>query len=495
MSSTNYALAGVIGASIAVIAFKGLQLDVVVACAAGVAVAALILVFTPQSTTSNASSTSDKGQEKKESKKAKAKSKPQPEAPKQTEQPKKVEEVAQSETKKKKKAQDTPKAVEQPVVEQKQQPSSTKQKQTTPQQQPTQQPSKQQLSQTQSSKAAQPPAKTQSKPEAKQPEAKQPSEKPKEKKEKSQAEKDADEGWEVAKPTKSALRLQEKERNAAVAKAAAAPVKDIASVVEEKETELEMAVGLAKLGVVIGEKGATLKALQDATQTKIDVPKKDSGSSKLVISGPVANVQACKAAIESLLTRGFSSATHPGFVHDEINVDPKFYGTIIGPSGATLKALQKSSGARITMPDRRDDRNHKVFIVGYKEQVHAARAAIKQLVSEGVSELTHEHFLKMEFPSDKKAILIGPKGQTIKSIQGNTRTKINLPDHGDYIIIVGSQENVKKAEREITNLLAPEEDAPAEYDEDSEDNGYIFTSSANAWSAAATASGEDALWE
>jgi len=94
-----------------------------------------------------------------------------------------------------------------------------------------------------------------------------------------------------------------------------------------------------------------------------------------------------------------------------------------------------------------------------------ARQALKDLIKEGYSTLTHEGYIKKElsFPKDKLHLLIGKAGQTIKSIQGNTKTKINIPERSsgsDLISIIGNEAGVQQAEKEILRLLEPPEAEP-----------------------------------
>ena len=111
-------------------------------------------------------------------------------------------------------------------------------------------------------------------------------------------------------------------------------------------------------------------------------------------------------------------------------------------------------------------------------------------------------------------------GQTIKSIQGNTGTKINTPKVGgpQIVTIVGTQAGVTQATKEIGRLINPEErkqpskhasggDEDEEYDEDNnnytstdnyeynEDNEQKAPSTTNAWNnETSAAQNEDSLW-
>ena len=239
-------------------------------------------------------------------------------------------------------------------------------------------------------------------------------------------------------------------------------------------------------GLIIGTEGNTLKLIQAGSGARIDMPKKDSGSTKVQIIGEAAQVANAKSAINSLINHGYSSITNPGTVHDDIHVDSKNFGTVIGPKGAYLQAIQTKTKTRINFPDK-DSNSERVTIVGKKEDVRTARLAIKELIADGFSPLTHEGLIKKEidFPNDKLHILVGPKGQTIKSIQGSSGTKINIPDRNTSagVTIVGTPEGIANAERQINKILTP----PTLVEEEPEEE-YVNGTWAN------TETNEDDLW-
>ena len=54
------------------------------------------------------------------------------------------------------------------------------------------------------------------------------------------------------------------------------------------------------------------------------------------------------------------------------------------------------------------------------------------------------------------ALLVGPRGQTIKSIQGDTQAKIFTPKSGSAnrnVVIVGSKVNVDRALKQVQRVL------------------------------------------
>ena len=283
----------------------------------------------------------------------------------------------------------------------------------------------------------------------------------------------------------------------------------------------EMYIPFKHHAQLIGSKGAVLQQLQQGTGAKIDMPKKDSGSTKVQLTGSADAVKAAKGAIESLIGKGYSTITHPGWVHDDVTVEERHFGLIIGPGGTHIQQIQQKvrprtstphhclprngpaaadpavlcwcvagyvgvdvcvcvvcgqTGTRINLPEK-ESGSTKVVIVGKKEDVRSARLAIKELIQDGFSPLTHDNYVKREvaFPKDKLHVLIGAKGQTIKSIQGNSKAKVNIPDRGSgpageadvKVSIVGTPEAVAQAEKEISRLLIPvqvvEEEPEEEY--------------------------------
>lgn len=216
-------------------------------------------------------------------------------------------------------------------------------------------------------------------------------------------------------------------------------------------------------GIVIGPGGATLKTLQEATNTRIDVPKKDgTGVQVVTVSGSRVEANRCKQAIESLIKMGYSSITDPGTVSGQIAVPPSKLGIVIGPGGANIRTLMEKTETKINTPDKGSDSN-KVSIAGKKDNVRRAKDAIKQLMDLGFSDITHEGWImkEVEFPADKYNLLIGPRGQTIKSIQGDTKCKVNIPNPTSEIqevTVVGHVSNVDRAIKQILRLITRDEE-------------------------------------
>jgi len=234
-------------------------------------------------------------------------------------------------------------------------------------------------------------------------------------------------------------------------------------------TTYEMPVNPSSYGIIIGPKGATLMTIQEKTLAKIDIPKKDSDKKTVTISGSPEAIQACKKAINDLLTKGFSAVTDPGVSSSSISVPSAVLGSVIGPRGMHIQVIQQKTGTKIATPDR-DSGSDKVTISGEKEGVQQAKEAIKMLVKYRYSTLTHAGYVKEEipFPRDSLKTLIGPGGQTIKSIQGDTKTMVTIPTQfaaNQNLVIVGPAAGVSHAIKQIRKVLDRENEEDAGHDD------------------------------
>jgi rRNA processing protein Krr1/Pno1 len=263
-------------------------------------------------------------------------------------------------------------------------------------------------------------------------------------------------GWEVAKPAK-----KKKNKPAAAAAAAAAP-KPMVSEASSVKTKVE--IESKKLGILIGPGGVTLHTLQDATNTRINTPNKgdDTGRTSIVtVEGPADGVATCARAIKDLCSKGYSNVTHPQFSEGSVQMWPLYYPILIGKEGSGVRALQDAFGVKVVMPEKRlqvDNKPQYVKLIGSKAGIDQAKVEIKAMmkcyyfptVSPG---LTH---IELDLPDSKLRDLIGHRGSTIKSIQGDTRCKIHTPQPNavvQKVVVVGTPADVARAKVQIDRAL------------------------------------------
>lgn len=264
-----------------------------------------------------------------------------------------------------------------------------------------------------------------------------------------------DEGWEVSKQTK---KNEEAKMQASMRKIANEAIPD-----GEEQAEIYVDVPRAAHARIIGSKGSTKIAIQDATGTEIRMPKRDGASTFVTITGPASGCKKAKEAIEQLVAEGISSITHPGHV---ARVMPaKNLGLLIGPKGANIRALQSQCGIKIDLPEKDDDGKRsgkkEIKLSGPAEGVAMAEAAINDLYTQGFCSITHPGWVRSEMACniDRSNFpeLMGKGGGNINRIQTATSTRVKIPNSSSInqnIIISGEASNVETAKEQLRALLA-----------------------------------------
>jgi len=138
-----------------------------------------------------------------------------------------------------------------------------------------------------------------------------------------------------------------------------------------------------ELGIIIGPKGANIKAIQDATGAKINTPERNSNSNKITINGPDKDsVNKARNAIKDLLTLGFSSITHPGWVVQHVEFPTDKIRTLVGPGGHTIKSIRGDTKTNINIPKGTVGLSTKVAVSGPLRGVEKAKKQILNLLIE-----------------------------------------------------------------------------------------------------------------
>lgn len=140
---------------------------------------------------------------------------------------------------------------------------------------------------------------------------------------------------------------------------------------------------------------------------------------------------------------------------------------IIGKNGATIKAIQEVTGARVTVTSNTNVVNNvsqsRISFAGLKAQVSSAKAVIKELMeyhySPSISpELTHMELTSV--PPNFYNVLIGTKGSEIKHIQSNFKVNLYIPNEESelkHVLLVGPPDNVNAASRYVEKIITQAE--------------------------------------
>merc|ERR1712039_493456 len=128
----------------------------------------------------------------------------------------------------------------------------------------------------------------------------------------------------------------------------------------------------AKIGMVIGLKGAQVNEIQVQTGTKIDVDFTNDPC-RCYINGPPENIESAKRVLLTIAMQ----------IEDEeseyIDLPKETSGALIGAAGSRIREFQEQSGARIDID--KTGRSCRVRLTGAKEQVANAKQLIMMEVA------------------------------------------------------------------------------------------------------------------
>jgi len=142
---------------------------------------------------------------------------------------------------------------------------------------------------------------------------------------------------------------------------------------------------------LIGKQGVIVQAIKKELGVEIsfpETPKPSPGSAnkaesskkyKVTLAGSSNAVQKTKDVINEILTVFHSEITHPGVVHEEIEVEQWQLAYIIGTKGSEMKHIQSNFKVKVYTPNALTGQKSTV-IVGEPHQVQRAKTYIEKLL-------------------------------------------------------------------------------------------------------------------
>mmetsp|Transcript_35968 Transcript_35968/g.57298 ORF Transcript_35968/g.57298 Transcript_35968/m.57298 type:complete len:643 (-) Transcript_35968:116-2044(-) len=262
---------------------------------------------------------------------------------------------------------------------------------------------------------------------------------------------------------------------------------------EEDEAEFYMEQRL--VGWVIGSRGATLKEIEQAYQVKVvvDQASKELGYSKVKITGPRDNWQAAAEHINQSLARATSStdggsavgpflldsppsAPREESIHEEMRIEQRYVGWLLGRGGGVVREIEQSSGCKISInQDTKAQGYSRAVIHGNSSERRIARDMITESLSKArdssspagkASGKGGDHFHQSsrrtddELQIEQKWVgwLLGRGGGVIKEIEQEHRVTISIDqsskEYGYSIVkISGERFNVERGKGRIQEQL------------------------------------------
>jgi len=240
--------------------------------------------------------------------------------------------------------------------------------------------------------------------------------------------------------------------------AAAPAAAEAAKVKAEPAFSSTIKVPEAKIGRVIGPKGANIKLITEKTGcTKIDT----SGDVVTITGSPEAVSQA-EHAIQELMDKGFMSMAFENYAEFPIMVHPSVFPDLIGKGGCVIKAIKEALKVEIEIPSVPKDppagKKYPVKVAGSAEAVDKGKQVVNDIVMYSHHEVTHPGMThaELEIANWQYSYIIGKAGCELRHIQNNYKVKVNIPrEHSanQNVLVVGEPSDVTRAQAYIEKVL------------------------------------------
>ncbi|KAL6404812.1 hypothetical protein AUP68_11643 [Ilyonectria robusta] len=224
---------------------------------------------------------------------------------------------------------------------------------------------------------------------------------------------------------------------------------------EEHSATATVAVQQKQVGSLIGQAGAALDELRQASGAKIDVPAdRDTDIVEIQIKGTAAQVAKAKKILEE------KRAVFDDTVVRTLDIEKKYHKALIGASGANLRDIVVKAGGSddrrelartIQFPKQEADGNT-IKIEGRSDVVQKIIERIQEIVAERENQVTEI----VEVPIDNHRSLIGRGGDVKRQLESKLTVSIDVPRQGDGktgVKVTGRPENVAKAKEHILSLV------------------------------------------
>lgn len=224
---------------------------------------------------------------------------------------------------------------------------------------------------------------------------------------------------------------------------------------EEHSATATVSVQQKQVGSLIGQGGAALDELRQASGAKIDVPAdRDTDIVEIQLKGTAAQVAKAKKILEE------KRSVFDDTVLRTIDVDKKHHKALIGTGGSNLRDIVVKAGgsddrrelARTIQFPKQEGEGNTIKIEGRSEVVQKIIDRIEEIVSERQSQITEV----VDVPIDNHRSLIGRGGDVKRQLEAKFTVSIDVPRQGDGktgVKLTGRPENVAQAKEHILSLV------------------------------------------
>lgn len=225
-------------------------------------------------------------------------------------------------------------------------------------------------------------------------------------------------------------------------------------------SEVTIMLSRSQLGRLIGSKGATVQAVQDEFNVRInaldDAVDKGPGQVPVKITGQSYDVVTrAAAAIQLLVQTGSTKPNAPATVFEAtVDFPRKYISEALGPQGVRKQAICHATETKIEVP-RSDGRGNShlngtipFHITGKsQENVDKAVAILEELKLFHCSKVTHpsSFYQQMDVPKKYLSRIVGVRGITVTAMERRYDVQMYLPGLNPKMVVVGSSDEAIEA--------------------------------------------------
>ncbi|CAI5757128.1 unnamed protein product [Candida verbasci] len=264
-------------------------------------------------------------------------------------------------------------------------------------------------------------------------------------------------------------------------------IESIESIIKEKESMIinEIEIPKDKHRLIIGPNGSIRHALQDEFNVTIDIPRANDDSSIVKIKGLPEQIDAVITKIQEFTKDDWKKvvevpSNYHGLISERGGIFKRFkneYNVEITHGNFTRQANKLSNNLipnppkeaypeenetiKFTIIENTSDEDGELIpwrLKGEDSDVDKVFSLIEEKLNLAKNS-NYQGWFYLSQPSNFSKI-IGPQGSRINQLRNKTNTFITVPRSNDkinnnenFIYLIGNEENLNKAEKEIKNLL------------------------------------------
>ncbi|CAH1773087.1 unnamed protein product [Owenia fusiformis] len=201
---------------------------------------------------------------------------------------------------------------------------------------------------------------------------------------------------------------------------------------------------------IIGAKGHLIRAIaQECGGVIIRFPPEGSSSDKVVIRGPIEDVERARVELEERAADKKESS-HSA----EVKAEPNFHKFLIGRGGVNIRKVRDNTGARVVFPSNDDPDKETIVIIGKEDQVAAAKAQLETLIKQ------LENVAEVEINVDSKyhRHFVARRGEVLRQIEEDFGgVSVSFPRSGvksDRVVLKGAKNCVEGAKDRILEIVS-----------------------------------------